>query len=136
VVKLLLARAGSEVLAGNIVIFWKKSAVYLTGASSGGKRNLMPTYALQWAAMRMAKDAGCETYDLYGCPPAADESHPMFGLYQFKTGFSPAVTVRWGTWDAARRACTPRTQLPNASGCGFPARAARGRRPRAELGRA
>jgi lipid II:glycine glycyltransferase (peptidoglycan interpeptide bridge formation enzyme) len=100
VVKLLLARADGDLLAGNIVIFWKKSAVYLTGASSGEKRNLMPTYALQWAAMRMAKAAGCETYDLYGCPPAADESHPMFGLYQFKTGFSPLVTERWGTWDA------------------------------------
>jgi lipid II:glycine glycyltransferase (peptidoglycan interpeptide bridge formation enzyme) len=100
VVKLFLARCDGELLAGNIVLFWKKSAVYLTGASSGGKRNLMPTYALQWAAMRMAKAAGCETYDLYGCPPAADESHPMFGLYQFKTGFSPGVTERWGTWDA------------------------------------
>ena len=74
--------------------------MYLTGASSGEQRNLMPTYALQWAAMRMAKAAGCETYDLYGCPPAADESHPMFGLFQFKTGFSPSVTERWGTWDA------------------------------------
>jgi len=99
-VRLLLALAGGDLLAGNIVLFWKRSAVYLTGASSGEKRNLMPTYALQWAAMRMAKAAGCETYDLYGCPPAADESHPMFGLYQFKTGFSPAVTERWGTWDA------------------------------------
>jgi lipid II:glycine glycyltransferase (peptidoglycan interpeptide bridge formation enzyme) len=100
-VKLLLARSGSELLAGNIVIFWRKCAVYLTGASSSARRNLMPTYALQWAAMRMAKAAGCETYDLYGCPPAADESHPMFGLYQFKTGFSPVVTLRWGTWDAS-----------------------------------
>ncbi len=99
-VRLLLARAGGKVLAGNIVLFWRKAAVYLTGASSGGQRNLMPTYALQWAAMRMAKAAGCETYDLYGCPPAADESHPMFGLFQFKTGFSSAVTERWGTWDA------------------------------------
>jgi lipid II:glycine glycyltransferase (peptidoglycan interpeptide bridge formation enzyme) len=99
-VRLLLARAGGKLLAGNIVLFWKKAAVYLTGASSGEQRNLMPTYALQWAAMKMAKAAGCETYDLYGCPPAADESHPMFGLYQFKTGFSPAVTRRWGTWDA------------------------------------
>jgi len=99
-VRLLIARADGELLAGNIVLFWKKSAVYLTGASSGEKRNLMPTYALQWAAMRMAKSAGCETYDLYGCPPVADESHPMFGLYQFKTGFSPRVVERWGTWDA------------------------------------
>ena len=98
--KLLLAAPTVKLLAGNIVLFWKKAAVYLTGASSDEQRNLMPTYALQWAAMRMAKAAGCETYDLYGCPPAAEESHPMFGLYQFKTGFSPAVTRRWGTWDA------------------------------------
>jgi len=99
-VRLLLARADGKLLAGNIVLFWRKAAVYLTGASSGEQRNLMPTYALQWAAMRMAKAAGCETYDLYGCPPAADESHPMFGLYQFKTGFSPLLVQRWGTWDA------------------------------------
>jgi lipid II:glycine glycyltransferase (peptidoglycan interpeptide bridge formation enzyme) len=99
-VRLLLARADGKLLAGNIVLFWRKQAVYLTGASSGEQRNLMPTYALQWAAMKMAKAAGCETYDLYGCPPAADESHPMFGLFQFKTGFSPVVIRRWGTWDA------------------------------------
>jgi len=41
-VRLLLANAGGELLAGNIVIFWKKTAVYLTGASSGAQRNLMP----------------------------------------------------------------------------------------------
>ena len=98
-VKLLLARHEGGMLAGNIVILWKTMGIYLTGASSNERRNLMPTYALQWAAVRMAKAAGCEAYDLYGCPPAADESHPMFGLYQFKTGFSPAVTERWGTWD-------------------------------------
>jgi lipid II:glycine glycyltransferase (peptidoglycan interpeptide bridge formation enzyme) len=23
----------------------------------------------------------------------------MFGLFQFKTGFFPTVTERWGTWD-------------------------------------
>lgn len=98
-VKLLLAKAGGKLLAGNIVLFWRNAAVYLTGASSGEQRNLMPTYALQWEAIRLAKAAGCETYDLYGCPPAAEESHPMYGLYQFKTGFSPEVTIRSGTWD-------------------------------------
>ncbi len=98
-VKLLLARDGGELLAGNIILFWKTSAVYLTGASSGRKRNLMPTYALQWEAMRMAKEAGCRSYDLYGIPPRPDSWHPMYGLYQFKTGFSERVLERWGTWD-------------------------------------
>ena len=27
----------------------------------------------------------------------------MFGLYQFKTGFSERVLERWGTWDAPYR---------------------------------
>jgi lipid II:glycine glycyltransferase (peptidoglycan interpeptide bridge formation enzyme) len=98
-VMLLLARADGELLAGNIVILWKKTAVYLTGASSGGKRNLMPTYALQWEAMKIAKESGCSAYDLYGVPARPDPVHPMYGLYQFKTGFTEKVLERWGTWD-------------------------------------
>jgi lipid II:glycine glycyltransferase (peptidoglycan interpeptide bridge formation enzyme) len=103
-VKLLLADAEGKLLAGNVVIFWRTSSVYLYGASSGEKRNLMPAYALQWEAMRMAKAAGCVSYDLYGVPPHPDPDHPMFGLYQFKTGFSERVVERWGTWDVPYRA--------------------------------
>lgn len=102
-VKLLLARHGDELLAGNIVAFWKNHAAYLYGASSGEKRNLMPTYALQWEAIRMAREAGCTSYDLYGVPPRPDPDHPMFGLYQFKTGFSDCLLERWGTWDVPFR---------------------------------
>jgi lipid II:glycine glycyltransferase (peptidoglycan interpeptide bridge formation enzyme) len=98
-VELLLARRGGELLAGNIVILWKHTAVYLTGASANEHRNLMPTYALQWHAMRLAREAECRVYDLYGIPPLPDPGHPMYGLYQFKTGFSDRVLRRWGTWD-------------------------------------
>jgi lipid II:glycine glycyltransferase (peptidoglycan interpeptide bridge formation enzyme) len=102
-VKLLLARHKGEIIAGNIAVFWKRRAAYLYGASSGEKRNLMPTYALQWEAIRMAKEMGCETYDLYGIPPSPDPGHPLFGLHQFKTGFSDRVLRRWGTWDVPFR---------------------------------
>jgi lipid II:glycine glycyltransferase (peptidoglycan interpeptide bridge formation enzyme) len=102
-VKLLLARHDGELLAGNIVAFWKSRAAYLYGASSGEKRNLMPTYALQWEAIRMAREAGCTSYDLYGVPPLPDPDHPMYGLYQFKTGFSDCLVERWGTWDVPIR---------------------------------
>ena len=103
VVTLLTARHEGDLLAGNICIFWKKKGVYLTGASSNAKRNLMPTYALQWEAMQRAKAAGCVEYDLYGIPPNPDPGHPMFGLYQFKTGFSDRIVERWGTWDVGYR---------------------------------
>jgi lipid II:glycine glycyltransferase (peptidoglycan interpeptide bridge formation enzyme) len=102
-VKLLLARHEGDLLAGNIVTFWKSRAAYLYGASSGEKRNLMPTYALQWEAIRLARESGCTSYDLFGVPPKPDPDHPMYGLYQFKTGFSECVQERWGTWDAPYR---------------------------------
>ena len=107
-VKLLLARHEGGMLAGNIVILWKTMGIYLTGASSNERRNLMPTYALQWEAIRMARAAGCGTYDLYGVPPAKDPAHPMHGLYQFKTGFSEQVLERWGSWDVPCRPATLR----------------------------
>jgi lipid II:glycine glycyltransferase (peptidoglycan interpeptide bridge formation enzyme) len=64
---------------------------YLYGASSNVKRNLMPSYALQWAAMRDLRVEGCLSYDLFGIPPYAEAGHPMFGLYQFKTGFGGRI---------------------------------------------
>jgi lipid II:glycine glycyltransferase (peptidoglycan interpeptide bridge formation enzyme) len=103
VVKLLLARHEGDLLSGNIVIFHGKNAIYLSGASSGRKRNLMPTYALQWASILMAREAGCHSYDFYGIPPRAEENHPMFGLYQFKTGFGGRIVDRPGCWDAPMR---------------------------------
>jgi lipid II:glycine glycyltransferase (peptidoglycan interpeptide bridge formation enzyme) len=98
-IRLWIARHEGKALAANITLFRGEKAVYLYGASSDEKRNLMPTYALQWKAMRAAKDAGCLEYDLFGMPPTSDPSHPMHGLYQFKTGFGGKVIHRSGSWD-------------------------------------
>ena len=86
-------------LAAIVVLFWGKSAVYLYGASSNVKRNLMAPSALQWKAMQDAKDAGCKYYDLYGIAPNDDPNHPMAGLYRFKTGFGGQIMHRPGGWD-------------------------------------
>jgi lipid II:glycine glycyltransferase (peptidoglycan interpeptide bridge formation enzyme) len=96
---LYMARHEGEALAGIIVARYGDTAFYLYGASSDRKRNLMPAYALQWQAMRQAAQAGCSSYDLFGIPPADDRSHPMHGLYRFKTGFGGAVLHRPGCWD-------------------------------------
>jgi lipid II:glycine glycyltransferase (peptidoglycan interpeptide bridge formation enzyme) len=92
-----------ETLAAIVVLIWGKQAVYLYGASSNSKRNLMAPYALQWRAMRDAKRGGCAVYDLFGIPPNDDPSHPMAGLYRFKTGFGGTVIHRPGSWDYAYR---------------------------------
>jgi lipid II:glycine glycyltransferase (peptidoglycan interpeptide bridge formation enzyme) len=98
-VRLYLARADGELLAGNLMVFHGDAATYVFGASSNEKRNLMPTYALQWHAMVEAKRFGCSWYDLYGVSPTEDPNHPMHGLYRFKTGFGGRILHRAGCWD-------------------------------------
>jgi lipid II:glycine glycyltransferase (peptidoglycan interpeptide bridge formation enzyme) len=76
-----------------------KRATYLYGASSSTNRHLMSTYALQWDAMERAKERGCKEYDMFGVSPNPDPSHPLYGLYRFKTGFGGALFHRMGCWD-------------------------------------
>lgn len=102
-VKLYFAEHEGDLLAGNVVLFYKKQALYLYGASSNEKRNLMPAYLLQQHAIRAARDAGCAVYDFYGIPPTEDPHHPMHGLYRFKTGFGGVLIHRCGVYDAPVR---------------------------------
>ncbi len=102
-IKLLLARAEGDLIAGIIVAFLGRRAWYLYGASSGRKRNLMPNHALQWRAIQWAEAHGCETYDLFGIPPADDPGHPMHGLYRFKTGFGGKILHYYGCYDLPLR---------------------------------
>jgi lipid II:glycine glycyltransferase (peptidoglycan interpeptide bridge formation enzyme) len=97
--RLYIAGEGGEDLAAIIVLIRGPQAVYLYGASSDSRRNLMAPYALQWKAMEDAQSAGCLEYDLFGIPPRDDPSHPMSGLYRFKTNFGGTIIHRCGSWD-------------------------------------
>jgi lipid II:glycine glycyltransferase (peptidoglycan interpeptide bridge formation enzyme) len=98
-IRLWVARHEGQALAAIVTLFYGEEAVYLYGASGDEKRNLMPAYALQWAAMKAAKESGCLRYDLYGIPPSDDPGHPMAGLYRFKTGFGGDLLHYAGSWD-------------------------------------
>lgn len=96
---LLLAEADSKLLAGMFLAISESQAVYLYGASSSENKNKMGTYALQWEAICRARREGCRYYDMFGVSPSADPSHPMYGLYRFKTGFGGSLHHRQGCWD-------------------------------------
>ena len=100
---LISARHGGEPVGGIVVSVCGRMARYLYGASTLRHRSLMGNYALQWAAMRLARDRGCLAYDLYGISPSADADHPWAGLYRFKTGFGGTIVHRCGCWDYAVR---------------------------------
>jgi len=74
-------------------------ATYLYGASASDARNLMATYAIQWEAMQRAKRKGCVEYDLFGIAPNPNPTHPLHGLYRFKSGFGGQMLHRMGCWD-------------------------------------
>ena len=94
-----VARHQGEALAAILVARFDGRAYYLFGGSSQSKRNLMPTYAVQWAAIRAAAADGCHSYDFWGVPPGGDPNHPWAGLWQFKTGFGGRLVDYVGAWD-------------------------------------
>jgi lipid II:glycine glycyltransferase (peptidoglycan interpeptide bridge formation enzyme) len=105
---LLLAEYQGEPLAGIMVFTHGKRAWYFYGASSNQHRDRMPTYLLQWEAMRWAKSQGCSTYDLWGVPDfdletlEADftrRSDGLWGVYRFKRGFGGGLQRSRGSWD-------------------------------------
>jgi lipid II:glycine glycyltransferase (peptidoglycan interpeptide bridge formation enzyme) len=105
---LLLAMYGDAPLAGLMIFKQGKRAWYLYGASNDHERNRMPTYLLQWAAMQWAKRQGCEEYDLWGIPDAAEEilekdftsrNDGLWGVYRFKRGYGGEIKRTAGAWD-------------------------------------
>ena len=100
VISLYIAEHEGDEIASIMTLFSKDEAIYLYGASSNNKRNLMPNHLLQWTAMKDAKAYGSKFYDMYGMPPEGkDEHHPMHGLYMFKANFGGTNIHRVGSWD-------------------------------------
>ena len=105
VISLYIAEHEGEEIASIMTLFSHDEAIYLYGASSNNKRNLMPNHLLQWTAMKDAKAYGSKVYDMYGMPPEGkDENHPMHGLYMFKANFGGKNIHRTGSWDIPLKA--------------------------------
>ena len=97
--KLLMAKTRGEYLGGIVLIVCGNYAMYLYGASSLKRKELMANYRLQWEAIKIAQQHSCYYYDLHGIPVNKSRSNPMFGLFQFKRGFGGRIVHRRGCWD-------------------------------------
>ena len=105
---LLLAEYQGQPLAGLMAFAYGETAWYFYGASTNLERNRMPTYPLQWEAMRWAKQRGCKVYDMWGVPDLPESeleenflerSDALWGVYRFKRGFGGQVRRTIGAWD-------------------------------------
>lgn len=97
----LIAEVDGEPVAAIFVFTFAGRGYYVYGMSRNAHREKMPTYLLQWAAMKHAKAHGCLTYDLWGAPDVFDESDSMWGVYRFKEGLGGDVVRTLGAYDFA-----------------------------------
>jgi len=97
----LIAEVSNEPVAAIFVFYFAGHAYYVYGMSRDKHREKMPTYLLQWEAMKRAKAKGCTIYDLWGAPEVFDESDSMWGVYRFKEGLGGKVVRTLGAWDFA-----------------------------------
>ena len=95
----LIASFEDEPLAALMLFHFHKTAYYIYGMSTSKHRNLMPTYLLQWEAIKKAKALGCDTYDLWGAPNTLSEKDSMWGVYRFKLGLGGTTISTIGAWD-------------------------------------
>jgi peptidoglycan pentaglycine glycine transferase (the first glycine) len=106
--ELLMAEFNGKPLAGVLAFANGKRAWYFYGASANEHRERMPTYLLQWEAMRWARGLGCTLYDMWGVPDEDEEtleanfathSDGLWGVYRFKRGFGGRLMRAAGPWD-------------------------------------
>lgn len=97
----LIAEVDGEAVAAIFLFMFAGRGYYVYGMSRDKHREKMPTYLLQWAAMKHAKAHGCLTYDLWGAPDVFDESDSMWGVYRFKEGLGGDVVRTLGAYDFA-----------------------------------
>ena len=106
--ELFLASYQGRPLAGLMAFACGDRAWYLYGASNNLERNRMPTYLIQWEAIRWAKQKGCASYDLWGVPDDEESnleaqfsarSDGLWGVYRFKRGFGGELMRTCGAWD-------------------------------------
>ncbi len=111
-VALFMAYYQDQLLAARAAFCFGNHAADIHACSSTEYKNLRPNYLLVWEAIKWAKAHGCHTYDLWGIPdevgqavyeakdpPVSNRTDGLWGVYQFKRGFSKNVVFYVGAYD-------------------------------------
>jgi peptidoglycan pentaglycine glycine transferase (the first glycine) len=97
----LIAEVDHEPVAAIFVFYFAGRAYYVYGMSRDVHREKMPSYLLQWEAIKRGRRQGASVYDLWGAPEMFDETDSMWGVYRFKEGLGGRVVRTLGAWDFA-----------------------------------
>ncbi len=87
ILKLYIAEYQGKIVATDLIVFYKKTATYLHGASDDEYRNVMAPHLLKWREILDAKKAGCNKFD-FGGIKLESKNNNWQGITRFKLGFS------------------------------------------------
>ena len=91
------AKYKGEILVAILVVYWGDRCTYLYGGRSDRDQQVMPAYALHWAAIQRAKQRGYKIYDFYGY--SEDLNHAYYKFSRFKRQFGGKVIKTIGAYD-------------------------------------
>lgn len=100
---LYLAEHEGEPIAAKMLIRFGDWCWDMFGASSNYKRNLKPTYLLQYRCILWAKERGCSYFDFRTIPEVLEPGEEMWGVYEYKKGFDGFSRLNMPTQDYVYR---------------------------------
>ncbi|MBV9706829.1 MAG: peptidoglycan bridge formation glycyltransferase FemA/FemB family protein [Chloroflexi bacterium] len=100
---LYLAEHEGEAIAAKMLIRFGDWCWDMFGASSNSKRNLKPTYLLQYRCILWAKERGCSYLDFRAIPEILEPGEEMWGVYEYKKGFGGFSRLNMPTQDYVYR---------------------------------
>jgi len=100
---LYLAEHEGEAIAAKMLIRFGDWVWDMFGASSNSKRNLKPTYLLQYRCIQWAQFKGCSYFDFRTIPEILEPGEEMWGVYEYKKGFGGFSRLNIPTQDYVYR---------------------------------
>jgi peptidoglycan pentaglycine glycine transferase (the first glycine) len=100
---LYLAEHEGEAIAAKMLIRFGDWCWDMFGASSNNKRNLKPTYLLQYRCIQWAQARGCSYFDFRTIPEILEPGEEMWGVYEYKKGFGGFSRLNMPTQDYVYR---------------------------------
>src|SRR5579859_597535 len=100
---LYLAEHEGEAIAAKMLIRFGDWCWDMFGASSNNKRNLKPTYLLQFRCIEWARAKGCSYFDFRTIPEILEPGEEMWGVYEYKKGFGGFSRLNMPTQDYVYR---------------------------------
>ncbi len=109
---LFMATYQDRLIAAHMIYRFGNHAAFFHSGSLLDRAKLHPNHLLVWEAIKWAKELGCHTYDLWGipdevgqivsegkAPPVSERTDGLWGVYQFKSGYSKNVVYYMGAYD-------------------------------------